>query len=149
MGSRVLRGIVAVAIGISIVTGEIYYYTRFEKSLAAAAFHSLPPITPERALLLTPSWLDCEAYYYLRAHTSFWGIRPKTPQQLRRLTWDPGQMPQEDAAGCDAAELPAISTVYAFGDALEIRTDREHWPSCLLAKKIWVFEQSHWHPLDE
>ena len=149
MGSRILRGLVAVTIGISIVTGEMYYCTRFEKSLAASAFHSLPPITPERALLLTPPWLDCEAYYYLRAHTSYWGIEPKAPQQLLRLTYVPGQMPQKDTAGCASAELQAISEVYVFGDALEIRTDRKGWPGCLLPKKIWVFEQSRWHPLDE
>lgn len=149
MRSRILRGLVAAIIGISIITGEIYYYTRFEKSLAASAFHTLPPITGERALLLSPPWLDCEAYYYLRAHTSYWGIAQKAPQQLLRLTWDPGQMPQKDDVGCDFAGLPAISEVYVFGDASQIRTDHKAWPGCLQSKKLWVFEQSRWHPLDE
>ena len=149
IGPRLLRSLVAVSIGISIITGEIYYYTQFEKSLAASAFCSLPPITSERALLLTPYWLDCEAYYYLRAHTSYWGIAPKAPQQLVRVTWDPRQMPQKDDVGCDVAGLPAVSEVYVFGDASQIRTDRKAWPSCLQSKKLWVFEQSRWHPLDE
>ena len=38
VGSRWLRGLVAATIAASIVTGEIYYYTLFEKSPAAAAF---------------------------------------------------------------------------------------------------------------
>jgi hypothetical protein len=149
MGSRVLRGIIILTIGVSIITGEIYYYTRFEKSLAASAFRSLPPITPQQALLLTPPWLDCEAYYYLRAHASFWGIDAKAPQQLLRLTWPPGEMPRGKAAGCDSAELQPVSEVYAFGDPSSIRKVRSQWPSCLLKKKVWVYEQSRWHPLDE
>lgn len=149
MGSRIFRGLVTASIGISIVTGEIYYFTRFEKSLAASAFHSLPTITSDRVLLLSPPWLDCEAYYYLRSYTPCWGIAPKTPQQLMRVDWEPGRMPRGDAVACDETNLQAVSEIYVFGNASEIRIDRKNWPACVLTKKIWVFEQSHWHPLDE
>lgn len=149
IGPRLLRGLVAVIIGLSVVTGEIYYYTRFEKSLAASAFHSLPPMGSGRALLLSPPWLDCEAYYYLRVHTPLWGIGPKAPQQLLQINWPLGRMPQGEAVTCDAAESQAISEIYVFGNASQIRADRKDWPGCVLTKKIWVFEQSRWHPLDE
>jgi hypothetical protein len=79
LGSRALRGIAAVMIGVSILSGEVFYYTRFEKCLAASAFHALPPLTPQRALLVTPPRLDCEACYYLRECTSFRGIQAKAP----------------------------------------------------------------------
>ena len=149
VGARALRGIAAVMIGVSIVSGEIYYYTRFEKSLAASAFHALPPITAQRALLVTPPWLDCEAYYYLRSRASFWGVQSKAPWQLLRISRPAARTRQEAIATCDDADLQVISEFYTFGDAAEIRTNRSHWPSCLLTKKIWVFEQSRWHPLDE
>ena len=68
-----------VMIGVSILSGEVFYYTRFEKCLAASAFHALPPLTPQRALLVTPPRLDCEACYYLRECTSFRGIQAKAP----------------------------------------------------------------------
>src|ERR1019366_5714474 len=128
---------------------EIYYYTRFEKSLAASAFHALPPITPQRALLVTPPWLDCEAYYYLRTRASFWGVQSEAPWQLVRITRPAARAHREAVTTCDEVELQVISDIYAFGDASQLRTNRSQWPGCLLTKKIWVFEQSHWHPLDE
>ncbi len=149
LGSRALRGIAAVMIGVSIVSGEIYYYTRFEKSLAASAFRTLPHLTAQRALLVTPPWLDCEAYYYLRVRVSLWGVQSKAPWQLLRISRPVARTRQESVAPCDEPDLQAVSELYTFGDASEIRTNRIHWPSCLLTKKIWVFEQSHWHPLDE
>jgi hypothetical protein len=136
-------------IGVSIVSGEIYYYTRFEKSLAASAFHALPPITPQRTLLVTPPWLDCEAYYYLRTRAPFWGVQSEAPWQLVSITRPPALTRGEAVTTCDKADLQVVFDLYAFGDAAEIRMNRSHWPSCLQTKKIWVFEKSRWHPLDE
>ena len=149
LGSRALRGIAAVMIGVSILSGEIFYYTRFEKSLAASAFRALPPLTPQRALLVTPPRTDFEAYYYLRTGESFWGVQGKTPWHLLRITRPAVLTRQEAVTTCDEAELQNVSDFYTFGDAAEIRENRSHWPSCLLSKKIWVFEQSRWHSLDE
>ena len=149
VGSRAVRGLVAVAIGVSLVSGEIYYYTIFEKSQAMTAFHSLPPITAQRTLLVSPPWLEAEAYYYLRSYTSYWGVQSESPWQLLRVTWSPEHMPQQDVTTCDEPALERVSELYAFGDASKIRADRGQWPVCLLGKKIWVFESEHWHPLDE
>jgi mannosyltransferase len=148
VGSRALRGIAIAIIAVSVVTGEVYYYTRFEKSLAAPAFHALPPLTPQRALLVTPPWLEWDAYYYLRTRASFWGVESKAPWQLTHITRPAARTPREAPTTCDEPDLQAVSDIYAFGDAAEIRANRSHWPSCLLTKKIWVFEQSRWHPLD-
>jgi hypothetical protein len=149
MGSCTVRAIAAVAIGVSLVTGEIYYFTHFEKSQAAAAFHSLPSITPQRALLLTPSWLNVESYYYLRTHTSPWGINPEVPEQLLQVNWPAGQMSRSVPVECGSTELATASEVYVFGDLPVIQQERSQWPSCLASKKLWVFEKAHWHPLDE
>jgi hypothetical protein len=154
VGSRALRGIAVVMIGVSIVSGEIYYYTKFEKTPAAAAFHSLPPLTPQRVVLVSPVWLDYEAYYYLRGESTLWSVEKKSveegsPWRLLRITRRIDDTPRVFWATCDESNLPAASDIYAHGDASEIRTNRIHWPSCLLTKKIWVFEQSRWHPLDE
>jgi hypothetical protein len=145
--SRALRGVAAIIIGFSLVTAEIYYYTAFEKTLAAAACHALPPSTPQRAILVSPYWIDCETYYYLRTESALWGVQ-EPPRQLMRITRAPEQMMPIDAMTCDEANLQAVSDVYAFGDADTIRTERKQWPSCLLAKKTWVFEHSRWHPID-
>jgi len=149
LGSRALRGIALVVICISIASGEIYYYTRYDKSQAASAFHALPPLTPQHALLVTPPRLDCEAYYYLREATSFWAVQAKPPWHLLLITRPVVRTRREPVTTCDEPDLQAVSDLYAFGDASEIRTNRIHWPNCLLTKKIWVFEQSRWHPLDE
>jgi Dolichyl-phosphate-mannose-protein mannosyltransferase len=146
--SRALRGIAAVTIGVSIVTPEIYYYTKFEKSPTASACHALPPFTPQRAVLLSPKWLDEEVYYYLRAEPALWSVQMETPRQLMRFTRATGEMLQLKTMTCDEANLQAVSDIYAFGDADTIRTERKQWPSCLLAKKTWVFERSRWHPID-
>ena len=149
VGSRALRGIVAVVIGASIVTGEIYYYTRFEKSPAAAAFHSLPEITPQHIVVLSPLWLDYEAYYYLRAETTFWAVEENPPWRLVRLQLGTNETPRVFWPLCDEVNLQAVSDIYAYGDPSLIRTNRTHWPACLQSKKIWVFEHSRWYSLDE
>jgi hypothetical protein len=149
LGSRALRAIALVTIIVSIASGEIYYYTRYDKSQAASAFRALPPLTPQHALLVTPPRLDCEAYYYLREATSFWAVQAKPPWHLLRITRPVVRTRKEPITTCDEADLQGVSDLYTFGDASEIRTNRTHWPSCLLTKKIWVFEQSRWHPLDE
>jgi len=154
VGSRALRGIAIVALGVSIVAGEMFYYTRFEKSPAASAFHSLPPITPQRVVMVNPLWLDNEAFYYLRAQTTLWSAEPtsageNSPWRLLCITRRNGERRRITWATCDEESLQAVSDVYAYGDASEIRTNRIHWPSCLLTKKIWVFERSRWHLLDE
>jgi hypothetical protein len=136
LGSRALRGIAIVTIGVSILSGEVFYYTRFEKTLAASAFHALPPLTSQRALLVTPPRLDCEACYYLRKCNSFWGIQAKAPWHLLHITRPVVRTRREPVTTCDEAELQVVSDLYTYGDAAEIRT-------------IWVFEQSRWHPLDE
>jgi hypothetical protein len=92
----------------SILSRELFHYTRLKKTLAASAFRALPPLTPPVV-------------------------------RTRR----------EPVTTCDEAELQVVSDLYTYGDAAEIRTNRSHWPSCLQTKKIWVFEQSRWHPLDE
>ncbi len=147
IGVRTLRAIAVIAIAVSIVSGEIYYYTRFQKSLAKSAFHSLPPVTPQRVILVSPPWLDNEAYYYLRAQPTLWAIEENSPWRMLRLARTGGEH-TATVATCDETNLAAVSDIYAFGDAAEIRTNRGRWPSCLLAKKIWVFEQSRWHPID-
>jgi len=145
--SRALRGIAIATIAVSVVSGEIYYYTRFEKSPTASASHSLPPITPQCVVLVSPPWLDNEVYYYLRAQTTLWTVEAKPPWRFLRLARNGGNY-GKTVATCDEANLEGVSDIYAFGNAADIRTNRSHWPSCLLAKKIWVFEQSHWHPID-
>ncbi len=149
LGSRALRGIALVTICVSIVSGEVFYYTRYDKSIAASAFRVLPPLTPQRVLLVTPPRLDCEAYYYLRQSTSFWAVQSKAPWHLLRITQPVVRTRKEPVTTCDEPDLQVVSDLYTFGDASEIRTNHIHWPSCLLTKKIWVFEQSRWHPLDE
>ena len=149
VGSRALRGIAAVTIGVTIATGEIDYYTKFEKSVAASAFHSLPAITPQHVVLVSPLWLDYEAYYYLRAETALWGVEENSPWRLVRLLRRTDETPRVTWTTCGEENLQTVSDIYAYGDASQIRTNRSHWPSCLLTKKIWVFEQSRWHPLDE
>ena len=149
VGSRALRGIAAVTIGVTIATGEIDYYTKFEKSVAASAFHSLPAITPQHVVLVSPLWLDYEAYYYLRAETALWGVEENSPWRLVRLLRRTDETPGVTWTTCGEENLQTVSDIYAYGDASQIRTNRSHWPSCLLTKKIWVFEQSRWHPLDE
>jgi mannosyltransferase len=148
IGFRILRGLVFGAIVISMISGELYYYTKFEKSEAATVFHSFPPASPQRALLIT-NWRDEEPLYYLGSQVPMLYIEPTQPQQLLRVDWVDGQMPREIAAHCDDPQIRSATEIYAFGDASEIRTNRIHWPSCLQTKKIWVFEQSRWHPLDE
>ncbi len=148
VGSRALRGIAAVAIGVSIVPGGLYYYTRFEKSLAASAFHSLPPITPQCVVLVCPPYRDNEAYYYLRGQTTLWAVEQNSPWHLLHLVRRTGGDHGVTAATCDEAELQAASDIYAFGDGAAIRTERKQWPSCLLAKKTWVFEHSRWLPIN-
>jgi hypothetical protein len=149
LGSRAFRGIALVTICISIVSGEVYYYTRYDKSQAASAFRVLPPLTPQHALLVTPPRLDCEAYYYLRKPVSFWAVQSKAPWHLLRITQPVVRTRKEPVTTCDEPDLQAVSDLYAFGDVSEIRTNRVHWPSCLQTKKIWVFEQARWQPLDE
>jgi hypothetical protein len=155
LGSRALRGMIAVAIGASIVSGEIYYYTRFEKtdtfekSSAATAFLSLPPASPLRVLLLIPSWSEDEALYYLGKQVLILGIEPFHPEQLLRVDWVAGQMPQEIATRCDDPQLQSATEIYAFGDAADIRSEREQWLSCLHGKKMWVFAEHRWRPLDK
>ncbi len=147
IGPRVLRGLAVAAIAISIVSGEMYYYTKFEKSEAAAAFHSLPPASPQRAVLVIPYWRNCEAHYYLGSGTTLWSVRKDQPQQLERISLPTAEMPKDSPAGCDEPELQSASDIYAFGDASTIRSERSQWPGCLRAKKIWIFEDAHWHPL--
>jgi hypothetical protein len=155
LGSRVLRAIAAVAIGVSIASGEIYYYTTFEKSdpfekdSSAAAFHSLPPASPQRVLLLAPGWSDDEALYYLGRQTPVLSIEPDHPEQLLQIGWVDGQMPQEIAIRCDDPQLQSVTEIYVYGDPVTIRSEREQWPLCILDKKMWIFEGPHWHPLDK
>lgn len=147
VGSRTLRGIAIATIAVSVVSGEIYYYTRFEKSPTATASRSLPPLTPQCVVMVSPPWLDNEVYYYLRTETTLWTVEEKAPWRFLRLMRSGGTH-ERVAATCDETNLQAASDIYAFGDAAEIRTNRSHWPSCLLAKKIWVFEGARWRPID-
>jgi uncharacterized membrane protein len=149
LGPRVLRGLAAAAIAISIVSGEMYYRTKFEKSEAAAAFHSLPPPSPQRAVLVIPFWRNCEAHYYLGSGTTLWTLQQDHPQQLQRIPLPTAEMPDELPVRCDQAELQSASDIYAFGDVSIIRSQRPQWPTCLLTKKLWVFEDARWHPLDQ
>jgi mannosyltransferase len=149
VGPRVLRGSAAAAIAISIISGEMYYYTKFEKSEAAAAFHSLPPASPQRAVLVIPYWRNCEAHYYLGSRTTLWTVQKDHPQQLVRISLPDAEMPKELPASCDDAELQSAPDIYVFGDATIIRTQRPQWPGCLRAKNTWIFEDAHWRPLDK
>lgn len=149
LGSRVLRGIAAAAIAMSLVTGEIYYYTRFEKCGAATAFRALPPLTPQRAVLVNPAWMGPEAWYYLRANPVFWGVQSQAPWQLVHSSPPDEWKLEEHVRKCDDPELQPVSDIYAYGDPSRIRDERKRWPECLLAKKIWVFEGSRWRPIDE
>jgi hypothetical protein len=148
IGPRVLRGLAAAAIAVSIVSGEMYYYTKFEKSEAASAFHSLPPASPQRAVLVIPFYRNCEAHYYLGSDTTLWTVQEDHPQQLDRIHLPAAEMPDELPAGCDEPEFQSASDVYAFGDASIIRSQQTQWPACLRAKKIWIFEDAHWRPID-
>ncbi len=128
VGSRVLRGIAIASIGVSIVTGEIYYYTKFEKTLTASASRSLPPLTPQRVVFVCPPWLDNEVYYYLRAQNTLWTVEEDSPWRMLRLMRRVGVTSAVTVATCDEDNLRDVSDVYAFGDATEIRTNRSHWP---------------------
>ena len=148
IGPRVLRGLAAAAIAVSIVSGEMYYYAKFEKSEAASAFHSLPPASPQRAVLVIPSWRNCEAHYYLGSGTTLWTVQKDHPQQLEWILLPAAEMPDELPAGCDEPEFQSASDIYAFRDVSIIRSQRPQWPTCLLTKKLWVFEDAHWRPID-
>jgi mannosyltransferase len=147
--SRMFRGLAAAVIAASILSGELYYYTKFQKSQAAAAFHSLPPASPQWALLITPPWRNCEACYYLGPQISFWAVSPENSQQLLRDVWPNGQMPQAVTADCNDAQLQSASAIYAFGDPSTIRAERKQWPSCLSEKTTWIFEDAHWRSIDQ
>jgi 4-amino-4-deoxy-L-arabinose transferase-like glycosyltransferase len=148
IGLRTLRVLVVAAIAVTIVSGEMYYRTKFEKSEAATAFHSLPPATPQRAILVIPYWRNCEADYYLGSGTTIWTVQEHHPQQLERIPLPTAKMPDELRAGCDDPEFQSASDVYAFGDVSIIRNQRTQWPTCLRAKKIWIFEDARWRPID-
>jgi uncharacterized membrane protein len=149
IGLRPLRLLAAAVIAVSIVSGEMYYHTKFVKSEAADAFHSLPPASPQRAVLVIPFWRNCEAHYYLGTHTMIWTVQEDHPERLERMPLPTAEMPEELAASCADSELQSASDVYAFGDVSIIRRQHTQWPACLQAKKIWIFEDAHWHPIDE
>ena len=99
--------------------------------------------------MLSPLWLDYEAYYYLRAETTLLAVEETSPWRLVRLQRSTDETPRVFWPTCDEVDLQPVSDIYVFGDASQIRTNRVHWPSCLLAKKTWVFEHSRWQSLDE
>jgi len=148
VGLRTLRLLAVAAIAVAIVSGELYYDTKFEKSEAAAAFHSLPPASPQRAVLVIPYWRNCEAHYYLGAQTMLWTVQEDHPEKLERMPLPVAEMPVELPDSCADPELQSATDVYAFGYVPIIRQQQPQWPACLLSKKIWIYEDAHWHPID-
>lgn len=149
MRPRLMRGLVIVAIAVPLISGEMFYFTKWEKSRAAKAFRSLPATDAHKILLASPNWLNCEAYFYLGDRMQLWGIRPSSPGQLIRIVCSQRQMPKEMASPEDDLALRAASDVYAYGDPEKLRAERSLWPRTFASKRIWVFEELRWRLIDE
>ncbi len=147
--SLLRRGVAAAVLVVSLAS-LIPYYTTWQKTDAAPAFHSLPPLNEQEMVLLDRAYASPVAFYYLGPDAEVWGIAPdeKGNFTLTRIFFDNPPLGDFHPMDCNAPAITRIVNVWAYGPPARIREERENWPPCLTEKRLWVFEKNEWIPLD-
>jgi hypothetical protein len=125
------------------------YFTAWQKSTAAGAFHALPAQASSQGVIVEPLYQWPLAFYYLGSEVPVYGLAgggastPGGERTLYRLApprADEFGLRQE--VGCQA--LPAGGDLYVYGAVERVRQASRYWPACVTDRKLWVYQDGAW-----
>ncbi len=147
LSCHLIRRSVAVVMLIVALFSLIPYYTTWKKTDAVIAFRSLPP-DEHGLVLLERAYRAPVAFYYLGPDAEIWGIKgEKNNFTLVRISADNSLLGTLSPASCN--DIQEITNVWIYGPTERIRREYKYWPSCLVEKHLWVFEENMWIPLKD
>jgi mannosyltransferase len=142
---RAGRLAIAAAVAVLALTSLWPYYTIWQKSDSRAALRALPALGGQHALVIIPTHLGLLAWYYLGADAPIYGVRiaAASPSAIGPIVRAPEEvLGQIQDAGC--AALPPDADLWIYGHLDQIQREAPHWPDCVRAHPLRIFDGQHW-----
>jgi uncharacterized membrane protein len=150
---RAVRWTVAGLATLIALASIIPYFTAWQKSNAATAFASLPPMDDANALLFEARFFSPLAQFYLDSATTMLAIEagPAGEPMVTRLVFGQGHafdrvMGRPYPITCD--DLVTVTGLWIYSYSSQVRETLAHLPPCVTDKKLWLFQDGAWHRLN-
>jgi hypothetical protein len=124
------------------------YYTSWQKSTSANAFHALPRSAGQNGVIVEPSYLSPLVFYYTQGTIPTYGIVAEPGAQaslVRILPTDKSVLGIQQRIPCDELSSVTALWIYEYND--HISAAIHDWPSCITTKQLWAFQGNQWRQL--
>jgi len=135
------------------------YYTGWQKSISAGAFHALPAQAAQAGVIVEPPYLSPLAFYYLGETALVYGLgggeadannpladRGDVRTLMRITPTGRDEFSLRQWIPCEA--LPPSAEMWVYGSADRIRGASRDWPVCVTNRKLWVYQDNEWQLLN-
>jgi hypothetical protein len=143
-----LRKCLGVAIAIVAAMSLWPYYTTWQKSTTASAFHSLPALTNQDGVIIEPAFLSPLVFYYMGETMPAYAIVTENGNQtslIRILPTDKDIFGLHQRITCNELSFARNLWVYEYNN--RTRDALRNWPQCVTTKKLWIFQENQWRQL--
>jgi uncharacterized membrane protein len=149
LSSAFLRRAVAVVLLIITVASLVPYYSVWEKTDADIALRPSLLQGSSEGLILDRAYAAPVAFYYLGSDARIWGLR-NGEGYFRLVRISPYGFLSGDFLEIDCGEdgLRRVRDLYVYGPAERVHQELEYFPPCLDTKRLLVFEEDKWKPLN-
>ena len=156
--SRLLRRCLGAASVLLALASLWPYYTTWQKSDAASAFHALPVQAAQAGVIIQPPYRSTLAFYYLGETVPVYGLTAGEADASQPPAY-PGEAytlfrimpPRQDEfdlrqpVPCEA--LPPGADLWVYGSVERIGEVSQKWPACVTERRLWVYLDNEWQPL--
>jgi mannosyltransferase len=142
-----LRRCLGATIVVVAVASLCPYFTTWQKSDAAAAFHSLPVLTDRDGVVVEPAGHAPLVFFYTSEAVRTYAIVPRAGQKslVRLLRPDKSLIGVEDIS-CE--DISSITALWVYPYDARTRNAMREWPACVTTKTLWGFQQGRWQRLE-
>lgn len=146
-------GLAAAAVVVAIVSlGP--YFTIWQKSTTPMAMATAPRPDERNLLVVDAPFFGPQAAFYLEEGTPLMALywdQTGAPLLARLLFSDPENLSHKirgrpESVTCD--DIATATDLWIYGNVRRIRNSVRGLPSCITAKRLWVFNDNAWVPLD-
>lgn len=151
-----LRGVRWAMAGLAVLVALasiIPYFTTWQKSNAATAFRSLPPLGRSDLLLFEARFFSPLAQFYMSDYTPLLAVEADAAGQptLYRLQFGLGH-PFDRVMGrpypVTCADLAKVTGIWVYSYSSQVRDTLRQLQPCVAARQLWLFEDGSWRPLE-
>ena len=109
---------------------------------------SLPTLDEHDIVFAEPATESLLVSYYLGNTFPVYAVALNREKGWQPIKMEPTRMLYGAYTTVHCRRLAAITDLWIYGSPDRILTALPHWPGCLTTKKLWIFRDHAWQPLN-